>query len=683
MIEVIKKKINLENFKSRVPGLISVINQQENFLEDNASWGKIPITINILGKNIKYGTIMDLYYKLLDIITKSIYYGYSLKQKKWIKINIDWRDILKNKENVRYRNEFYLNENEGDDIILGITSLDNVNYFYDNVYKLVGEEYNGFDFFEKVNSIIGKEIVPYFYKCRDCGEIRLANGDKICEKCKSKNIDDIQETNVPYFIYLSEVNQLITFMEDLKLNTLYNCCESKKYKEYGGDVFYEYLLSLKDKVSIYYNVEETPTIDIPILLTSKLYDSGTFRTYNVDIVDDIALPPTNGDFIDISTGDTLSRGVTKINPVTITSGESKLLTLRKRKRSVDINGNELPGIYNNDNNNVLEIPYEVGYIKNVEYYGIVNNKEIFHGDMIVEMNETAEFIEQTKSYYDELVKRLPLSQYIEGGIDSPIKNILKNDVNINENIVVGVNALSYNEAIIFLEQEILKHEISLKNKLLNILKNIYNNKVYCLKQDYEFTYNIIYDGIKETHTKNGTIHIVYNNPQIEITYVLGGTFKKDNNGNLILNEDNPYKYSDTNLNNWSGSGIWYKETFPMKKNCVEEFNINGDFEEIMYDMIDFENKENVLNYKGIDFPRKKYIFCENIIYQSEAYKNNATSDAIFKDEKMLGINFPIREKYDVLIDRGSSAAFEKHLQLSEIKTWQDLENYRNGMFFNK
>ena len=50
---------------------------------------------------------------------------------------------------------------------------------------------------------------------------------------------------------------------------------------------------------------------------------------------------------------------------------------------------------------------------------------------------------------------------------------------------------------------------------------------------------------------------------------------------------------------------------------------------------------------------------------------------------MLGINFPIREKYDVLIDRGSSAAFEKHLQLSEIKTWQDLENYRNGMFFNK
>ena len=32
------------------------------------------------------------------------------------------------------------------------------------------------------------------------------------------------------------------------------------------------------------------------------------------------------------------------------------------------------------------------------------------------------------------------------------------------------------------------------------------------------------------------------------------------------------------------------------------------------------------------------------------------------------------------IERGSSAAFERHLQLTELKTWQDLENYRNGMF---
>ena len=50
---------------------------------------------------------------------------------------------------------------------------------------------------------------------------------------------------------------------------------------------------------------------------------------------------------------------------------------------------------------------------------------------------------------------------------------------------------------------------------------------------------------------------------------------------------------------------------------------------------------------------------------------------------MLTINYPLKEKYDVVIDRGASAAFERHLQLSELKSWEDLENYRNGMFLNK
>ena len=49
----------------------------------------------------------------------------------------------------------------------------------------------------------------------------------------------------------------------------------------------------------------------------------------------------------------------------------------------------------------------------------------------------------------------------------------------------------------------------------------------------------------------------------------------------------------------------------------------------------------------------------------------------------MGLSIPMNEKYDVIIDRGSSAAFERHLQLTEVKTWQDLENYRNGMFLNK
>ena len=35
------------------------------------------------------------------------------------------------------------------------------------------------------------------------------------------------------------------------------------------------------------------------------------------------------------------------------------------------------------------------------------------------------------------------------------------------------------------------------------------------------------------------------------------------------------------------------------------------------------------------------------MYKSDAYVKDATSDTIFKDEKMLGLNYPLKEKYDV------------------------------------
>ena len=111
---------------------------------------------------------------------------------------------------------------------------------------------------------------------------------------------------------------------------------------------------------------------------------------------------------------------------------------------------------------------------------------------------------------------------------------------------------------------------------------------------------------------------------------------------------------------------------------AEDFTVNEKKKTFIFDKIDFSSKEITLNYKGIDFPRKNYILCNDIRYKSDSYHNYCTNDPIFRDEKSLGFSIPIKEKYDVAIDRGSSRAFEKHLQLSEIKTWNDLEKYNNG-----
>ena len=680
LIEIIKKKINLENFNSRIPGLIDVVNKPDNFLDDNASWGKIPISINLFGTNIKYGTMMDLYYKISDVITKSEYYRYSLKNKKWIKRDIDWRDVLKNREYVKYSSNFIDNEEESTNSILGINSLENVNCFYDSVRKIIGENFNGFDFFEEVNEIIGKEIVPYFYKCQNCGETRIAGDIKKCEVCNSENLDEIHEVNVPYFIYLSEVPKLISFMNELKLNTN-NCCEKKKYEEYGGDIFYNYLVGLQNKASIYENDNDPPTIDLPILLTSKLYDLGTYRTYNVDVNYDESADDSNN--INTSGGtSTNTPSLFQWGNITKTSGESKLRTLRKRTRSTDDNGNELPGIYNKEKNE-LELPYQEGYKKNVQYVNSYSNYNLFHCDSIIEMKEFASAIEQTKSYYDELVKILKTDQYLEGTLNEPLDTLLDNDITFVMNISADGENISYGKAIKLMESDVVERVSSLKNKLLNILKTKYTtNNIFCLKQEYKFNYKILYNGFSEHREYKDTFYITYDNPQIEITYVLGGLFK-GNDGEIKISEKNPFKLNKETLNVWNGDGIWYKEIFPMKKNCLDTFEIGGESMELMYDVIDFESKEITYDYNGIDFPRKKYILCEEIIYKSEKYKEDSYDDVIFKDEKMLTINYPLKENYDVVIDRGASAAFERHLQLSELKTWEDLENYRNGMFLNK
>lgn len=699
----------MEDFKSRIPALVNFINNdisdKENidvFFKENASWGKIPVSISILGKNLKYGTIMDFYYKIVDIIMNSVYYEFDYKGNKWVKKDIDWRNVIKNKKNVKYVDQLPTN-NDDNYIFIGRTKNEFLDYFYDKIKLIFGDEFDAFDFFENVNNVMGIEIVPHFYRCVECGNLGMFGSDDKCDKCGAMNIVETQGMFVPYFIYLSKVNEILDFMETLKGKLSNNCCDRKKYEEYGGDVFYDYLLGLKEKSQNIYDSKVSPTIDIPLLLTSKLVDLGVYRSYDVDVIEE-----GNGvDDNNVEQGDLMEN----IKNIAITSGQSKIRTLRKRKRSYDDNGKELPGIYNKESK-YLDLPYQKRYIKNTQYFKKINGKDIFYGDLIVDMVEKNEAIEQTENYYTNIIQLLTTEQYLEGTFEKPIEGITDTDVNPNI-IEYGGNGYTYDKVNNFYLSDVIERESSLKSKLIKVLNQVYPKQV-CLKQEYNFTYELTYiDSNSEQKTeirnKKDVFYIVYNNPEIEITYVIGGRLKKFTGANddvivkpilpdqpqmktrssnqnvntLIMDEKNPYELSDEELGEWDGNGIWYRETFPMKKFCVQEFLIDEEKKELMYDVIDIEAKEITLNYEGIDFPRNKYILCEDIRYKPETYLKNSLSDNIFKDEKMMGVNFPLREEYDVVIDRGSSGAFERHLQLSELKTWADLENYRNGMFLNK
>jgi len=542
-MEIIKKKVCLEQFRSRIPALIHTVEGEKyGYFPKDGSWGRIPKPIAFLGKEIKYGTLIGLYYSALKMLMNASFLEYDESGKKWIEKDYDWRHFIINgsesMKDVTFVTEIPSVDLK-DKMIITLVTQDEVNFFYNEINDIFGGSNNGITLINEFHRVIGKKIVPP----------------------EDTDLDDIDTEEslavyngmyVPYFVYLADVPDLIAFMEELQEKAETTCCERERYEEYGGNEFLQYLKNLEIPSAQPYTLTGTTTLDIPVLLTSTVRNFGQYKLYDVEEVVDGEVVKDEYDKQE-KTSSILITGMT---------GESKLRTLRKRKRSFDDNGFELPGIFNIDST-VLENPYQVGYIKNIQMSG-----NSFYGDTIESMIEI---------------------------------------VNTDEN----------------------------------------GTKSY----------------------------------EVEISYVLGGRLRK-NGDKMTLDESSPFEIGEESYDSWDGEGIWYKERYPLIKS-TGIFKINDQEKEYSYTQIDFASKEMVYEYDGIDFPRKNYILCEEIRYKSDSYKKNCTFEPIFYDEKMTGLSGNIKETYDIVIDRGSSSAFDKHLQLMEIKTWDDLEKYRNGMFLNK
>lgn len=79
---------------------------------------------------------------------------------------------------------------------------------------------------------------------------------------------------------------------------------------------------------------------------------------------------------------------------------------------------------------------------------------------------------------------------------------------------------------------------------------------------------------------------------------------------------------------------------------------------------------------------------ENYRYIVSEYSVTANSDAdsmevpTFKDDFLIGVTYGPKVDTDVYIDRGNAASWERHVKLGEVKSFDDIENYSNGGFFN-
>ena len=60
--------------------------------------------------------------------------------------------------------------------------------------------------------------------------------------------------------------------------------------------------------------------------------------------------------------------------------------------------------------------------------------------------------------------------------------------------------------------------------------------------------------------------------------------------------------------------------------------------------------------------------------------NGVVVSPLVRTEFNLASSMPQNIEADIYIDRGISAAFEKHLKLQEFRSMESLENYGNGWF---
>ena len=83
-----------------------------------------------------------------------------------------------------------------------------------------------------------------------------------------------------------------------------------------------------------------------------------------------------------------------------------------------------------------------------------------------------------------------------------------------------------------------------------------------------------------------------------------------------------------------------------------------------------------INYTKTKIPYISSNFRTNVSNERDLQKVN-----LFRNDYYNGITFHPKKDIDVYINRGISAAFEKHIKFSEVKTLDDMVNYSNGSFF--
>lgn len=672
-MRTIEYKVSYENMISRIPGLFAYLDSNElgevslhHAYDSNCGcYGKIVENIKLPketslkvdgndllegGQTYTFRTIITYYYQYRDLFTK---YEYIKDKTRTITVE-EYRNLDTRKQRLYKR------------------QIDSE--FIKFVEKGIGKDEIPFD---KYNKLVNNSNL-YVNICKDNDVITKERYKELSEE-EQKNYRLKKNENVPRFIYLANVislyNELVkmgkqcTFYQDNKEkfgNDKHMCCLCERYINMGGDDLRDYVGGLIEKYREisneyfgYADNKKTMTLDFDIDLLSSYDDMGIMDSYIEEWL------PYKKYYI----GDRV--------------------------------------FYDGSIWRCKE--------DNTGYFDEDEMKVVFSEDYFKKIDNVFEKIDNKK-----LVKIEKNTFKITGQTDSKLKGLRRfvtymNDDNIGEKPENGYDWLFYYRIgnicnISTLNDDLgnilkLDGETASKvedgNELMaygDVITNIEANKD---ENTITFEYIINAHLISKTHSSKpdedkNTIHYWKDFTPEENTgvkYTETYNYAEDSDLDKLINEEFKLviRYTD------EGEEIYDDKVFTFQDYVDGKYDDN--LKSFKFEFITFNNELNY--YKTIanqevnivstltDFEVFKNDNDEFMEVYSmaddEFYTENETQKQrgihMFRHDYFNGITYAPTKKIDVHVERGSTSCFQQHIGFSEVKTLNDLIEYRNGSFF--
>lgn len=197
------------------------------------------------------------------------------------------------------------------------------------------------------------------------------------------------------------------------------------------------------------------------------------------------------------------------------------------------------------------------------------------------------------------------------------------------------------------------------------------------------------------------------NRTLTITYVIGAHFKAkllsiepDDDGNKH------YYYSEYEHDSDDSHGVTYTEVFDYEigdeiDNMSDELfeyyvthdKLERDRNDITTDpsiIVDSRYTKGVFSLFGhtgygnlsVNGNETQFSYIISDYTTPIQLNKDGIANPLMKFDYLSGINYKPSVKSDVHVSRGNAAAWERHIRLGEIRTFEDLETYANNSFFN-